>query len=231
MKIKGIQKTSLVDYPGRLSTVLFFGGCNFSCGYCHNPELARNDNNLNSYSESDVLNLLKDRKSLVDSVVITGGEPTLFQELSPFLEKIKEISLFIKIDTNGSNPDVIENLLNRKIPDYIAIDIKTSPQKYKLAAGVNIDFNKIIKTIELVKESGIDYEVRTTCVPSYVNIDDFISIKNEIGNVKKYFLQQFVNSNTLDPSLHECTPYTESVLNEFKDYVKNFSGFCGIRGI
>jgi pyruvate formate lyase activating enzyme len=231
MKIKGIQKTSLVDYPGRLSSVLFFGGCNFSCGYCHNPELVCNGNNLSSFPASDVLNLLNDRRSLIDCVVITGGEPTLYKELTSFLEKIKEIPLFIKIDTNGSNPDVIEKLLTKSLPDYIAIDIKTSRQKYKIAAGVNIDFNKIIRTIELVKESGIDYEVRTTCVPSYVTLDDFISIKNAIGNVKKYFLQQFVNSNTLDPALQKCSPYPDCVLYEFKEYVKSFAEFCGIRGI
>ncbi|MBN2402073.1 MAG: anaerobic ribonucleoside-triphosphate reductase activating protein [Spirochaetes bacterium] len=231
MGIKGIQKTSLVDYPGKLSTVLFFGGCNFLCGFCHNVDLVCDSGKLNSYSVYDTLKLLKDRSSLVDAVVITGGEPTLFKEIDSFIENIKDIPLLIKIDTNGSNSEVLKKLLGKGLVDYVAIDIKTSPEKYKLAAGVNIEFNKIKETVELVKESGVEYELRTTCVPCYVTLEDFKKIKEETGRVKKYFLQQFVNKATLDPALQECDPYPVGVLDEFKVYVKSFADECEIRGV
>jgi pyruvate formate lyase activating enzyme len=231
MEIKGIQKTSLVDYPGRLSSVIFFGRCNFSCGFCHNPHLVRDIDKLESYPAINVLKLLKERSSSIDAVVITGGEPTLFKEIDSFIKKVKEIPLLVKIDTNGSNPEIIKKLLDKSLVDYVAIDIKTSPEKYKLASGVNINFDTIKKTIGIVKESGIDYELRTTCVPSFVTLDDFLKIKDEIGRVKKYYLQQFVNKVTLDPALQECEPYTAVVLNNMMEFVKSFSDVCKIRGM
>jgi pyruvate formate lyase activating enzyme len=231
MEIKGLRKTSLVDYPGKLSTVIFFGGCNFLCGFCQNPHLVRGNGILDSNSANDVFQLLKDRSSLIDAVVITGGEPTLLKEIDSFIKKIKEIPLLVKVDTNGSNPETIKKLLNKNLIDYIAIDIKTSPERYKFAAGVNINFDTIKETIEFVKESGVDYELRTTCVPSYVVLDDFKKLKNEIGHVKKYYLQQFVNKVTLNPALQNCEPYPVDVLNEFKEFVKTFADICEIRGV
>jgi pyruvate formate lyase activating enzyme len=231
MEIKGLRKTSLVDYPGKISTVIFFGGCNFLCGFCQNPHLVRDSGKLESYPADDVLKLLKERSSLIDAVVITGGEPILSKEIYSFVEKIKEIPLLIKIDTNGSDPKTIKNLLNKNLIDYTAIDIKTSPEMYRLAAGVNIKFDIIKETIELVKESGADYELRTTCIPSFVTLDDFRKIENEIGHVKKYYLQQFVNRVTLNPALQNCEPYSIDVLNEFKEFVKSFADICEIRGV
>jgi pyruvate formate lyase activating enzyme len=231
MEIKGIQKTSLVDYPGRLSAVVFFGGCNFLCGFCHNKHLVRDSSKLESIPASVILQLLKERSSLMDAVVITGGEPTLSKEIDSFLKKIKEISLLIKIDTNGSNPKTIKKLLDNSLIDYVAIDIKTSPEKYKLASGVNINFDTIKETIEIVRESGIEYELRTTCVPAFVTLDDFKKIKEAIGWVKKYYLQQFVNKSTLDPALQECKPYPYPLLYEIKEFVKSFADVCEIRGM
>jgi pyruvate formate lyase activating enzyme len=231
MEIKGLRKTSLVDYPGKLSTVIFFGGCNFLCGFCQNPDLVSGGGKQEIYPADEVLELLKERSSLIDSVVITGGEPTISKGIELFLKKIKEIHLLVKIDTNGSNPEIIKKFLDLKLVDYAAIDIKTSPEKYSLAAGVNTDFAVIKETIKLVKKSGIDYELRTTCVPSFVTLDDFVSIKNETGKVKKYYLQQFVNKVTLDPSFQNYTPYSIAELNKFKDYVKTFADICEIRGI
>jgi pyruvate formate lyase activating enzyme len=231
MDIKGIQKTSLVDYPEKISTVLFFGGCNFSCGYCHNPDLVRGSNYLKSYSETEILEFLKSRTSLVDGVVITGGEPTLQKEIESFIQSIKKIPLYVKIDTNGSNPALIERLLEKSLLDYIAIDIKSSPDKYEIATGVKADTAAIKETVELIKHSGINYELRTTCVPSFVELNDFIKIKEWIGQVKRYYLQQFVNKETLDASLKELNPYPADVLNEFKEVVKMFADVCEVRGL
>jgi pyruvate formate lyase activating enzyme len=231
MEIKGLLKTSLVDYPGKISTVIFFGGCNFLCGFCHNSNLVLDYGKLDSYPVKSILNLLKERSSLTDAVVVTGGEPTLYKALDSFLKIIKEIPLSIKIDTNGSNPGIMKKLLDKRLIDYAAIDIKTSPEKYKLAAGVNVDFDTVKETVELVKESGIDYELRTTCVPSFVALEDFNKIKEKVGRVKKYYLQQFVNKATLDAALQKCIPYPVTVLDEFKDFVKSFADICELRGV
>jgi pyruvate formate lyase activating enzyme len=231
MDIKGIQKTSLVDYPGKISSVLFFGGCNFSCGYCHNPDLVRGSNDLRTYSESEILEFLKNRSSLIDGVVVTGGEPTLYKDIESFIQTIKDIPLYVKIDTNGSNPSIIEKLLKKSIVDYIAIDIKSSPEKYELAAGVKVNTDLILDTVKLVKDSGVDYELRTTCAPPFVSSNDFIKIKEWIGSVKKYYLQQFVNKSTLDHLLNNCTPYTAAVLYEFQDIIMTFADVCEVRGI
>jgi pyruvate formate lyase activating enzyme len=231
MDIKGIQKTSLVDFPGKISTVIFFGGCNFLCGFCHNSELVYINDNSKSYPDTEILGFLRERSKLIDSVVITGGEPTLYKNIDSFIQRIKEIPLYIKIDTNGSNPAVIERLLNKKLLDYIAIDIKTSPEKYELAAGVKVNTANIKNTVELAKNSGIDYELRTTCVPTFVDLDDFEKIQSWIGHVKRYYIQQFVNKSTLDPLLLKCIPYSDDKLNEFKKIVETFADECEIRGM
>lgn len=230
MNIKGIQKTSLVDFPGRLSTVLFSGGCNLSCKFCHNPELACNSCALSSYSTEEALEFLNSRQKLIDGVVISGGEPTLSRNIDDFITSLKASSLAVKIDTNGFKPDVIERLLSRNLLDYIAIDIKTSPDKYPFLTDSEVDFGMLKKTVDIVRESGVDYEIRTTCIPYYVTQEDFVRIKNEIGHVKKYYLQQFINSKTLDSSLGEIKPYTLPVLQGFLEYIKTFSDICGIRG-
>jgi pyruvate formate lyase activating enzyme len=230
MNIKGIQKTSLVDFPGRLSSVLFVSGCNFNCGYCYNIDLVSRKNDLETYADEEILKLLKARSSLIESVVITGGEPTLYKDLDVFIQQIKNIPLFVKLDSNGYNPHVIDNLLKRQLIDYIAIDIKTSPAKYESLTGINIDFNRIRKTINIIKNSYIDYEFRTTCVPYYVTLDDFKIINNEIGHVKKYFLQQYSNNTTLNPEFMKYNPYPVSTLNDFREYVNTFADTCEIRG-
>ena len=231
MNIKGIQKTSLVDFPGRISTVVFLGGCNLSCRYCYNIELAKDSNQLTLYNKNDTLFFLKKRKGLIDGVVISGGEPTISDEIADFINSIKNIPLSVKIDTNGLKPDIIEGLIKKNLLDYISIDIKTSPQKYESLTCKTIDFTNIKKTIEIVKDSRIDYELRTTCVPEFVTLEDLNIIKNEVGHVDRYYLQQYVNEATLDPSFQEYEPYAVSILCEFRELVKTFSDICEIRGI
>ena len=231
MNFKGIHKTSLVDYPGKISTVLFAGGCNLNCRYCYNPELVNNSKELETLKVPDILALLKKRHGLIDSVVISGGEPTLLRNIDKFIESIKDIPLSVKIDTNGLMPDVIESLLKKGLLDYIAIDIKTSPEKYESLTRKNVDFSLIKKTIEIVKKSGVDYEVRTTCIPDYITLDDFKSIKKELAGVKKYYLQQFVNKVTMDTAMQEKKPYPISVLNSFKEIVESFAEHCELRGV
>ncbi len=231
MNIKGIYKTSLIDYPGKISSVIFTGGCNLRCGYCHNPDLACDSCTLESYSNDDALTLLKKRIRLIDGITISGGEPTLSRNLDSFIYRVKNLGLSVKIDTNGLNPGVIRNLVEKKLVDYVAIDIKTSPEKYEFLAGKKVTFSKIVATLDIVRNAAVEYELRTTCIPGYVTLEDFGSIKSRIGKIKRYYLQQFVNEKTLDESFHDFKPYSPDVLAGFKKYVETFAGICEIRGL
>lgn len=231
MNIKGIHKTSLIDFPGKISSVIFTGGCNLRCGYCHNPDLVCNSCNLESYSNQEAISMMEQRKDLIDGISITGGEPTISKNIESFIGSIKKLSLPVKLDTNGLNPVVVKNLIDRKYVDYIAIDVKTSPEKYEFLTGIEVNFKNIVETIDIVRDSEIEYELRTTCIPYYVTLDDFKSIRNAIGPVKKYYLQQFVNRKTLDKSFLDVIPYPKEMLYYFKHYIESFADVCEIRGI
>ncbi len=232
MNIRGIYKTSLIDFPGRISTVLFSGGCNLRCKYCHNPSLACNWGSLTLYRNEEALGLMKKRNKLIDGVTITGGEPTLSQNIEAFLGMIKSLQLAVKIDTNGLNPKVIDRLATQKYIDYAAVDVKTSPRKYCGLTGADIDFERIAETIDILRRRGIDYEVRTTCVPGYVTPEDLRDIGSAIGRVKKYCLQQFnTEVPLLDRSWEHIEPYSAATLRQFEAIIHTFADTCEIRGI
>src|SRR5690554_5488754 len=170
MKIIGFQKTSLIDYPGKIVSIIFTQGCNFKCPYCHNSDLIFFQSVNNEYFPHDyIFSFLKKRKGLIDGVSITGGEPTLQPDLYNFIVKIKDINLNIKLDTNGSNPELIKSLIDDKLIDYIAMDIKGPLDKYECIIDNKINTDKIIKSISLIKNSKVDYEFRTTVVPGIHN--------------------------------------------------------------
>ncbi len=232
MNVRGIYKTSLIDYPGKICTVLFAGGCNLKCRYCHNPDIVLNRDDLEKISNDEIFVFLKKRSSLIDGVTISGGEPTLSHDLINFIERIKKLSLDVKLDSNGLKPRIIKSLAQNRIIDYAAIDIKTSPSKYFSLTRTSIDFSKIIETVSILKEYKIEYEIRTTCIPYYVTIDDFKDIKKALNRVKRYYLQQFSSSvPLLDRSLENTEPYPVEVLLEFSEFVKSFSDICEVRGI
>jgi pyruvate formate lyase activating enzyme len=232
MNIRGLYKTSLLDYPEKITSTIFLGGCNLRCGYCHNPDLALNSSVLEKIEEEEVLDFLKKRKRLIDGVTISGGEPTIEKGLIPFLEKVKSLKLLVKIDTNGFLPHIISACIEKKLIDYAAVDIKTSPEKYPSLTGMNLSFDTILSTIDILRCSVLDHELRTTCVPGFVTVDDIKRIGESVGAVKKYYLQQFINTNTLlDSEIETLTPYSIDYLHELKNEAEKFSSFCGIRGI
>ena len=231
MNIKGIHKTSLIDYPGKICSIFFSGGCNMKCRYCHNPELACNCSSLPTLRNEDAIDFIRGRKGLIDGVSITGGEPTLSRNIDGFIRTLRDLGISVKLDTNGMNPEAIDRLLEERLLDYVAVDIKTSPGKYGDLTGRVDAFPLIRDTIEMVKTSGVEYEIRTTCIPGYVTMEDLCDIRDEIGFVKRYFLQQFVNDVTLDESLRDLVPYVPSVLEGFRDFVRGFAEVCEIRGI
>ncbi len=231
MNIRGIYKTSLIDYPGKICTVFFSGGCNLRCRYCHNSDLACNSSELPQYTDEEALALLVSRKHLIDAVTLSGGEPTLFDNIEWFAASIRDIGLSVKVDTNGLRPDVISALAGKQLIDYVALDIKTSPEKYSELAGVDIDFAAISETVTILKSSSIEYEIRTTCVPGYVTNSDLESIGEQIGTVKQYYLQQFRNdADLIDEALKTLQPYPIFLLDELCKTVLTFSEQCGIRG-
>ena len=189
-KIGGFQKSTLIDYPGKIAAIVFTQGCNFRCGYCHNPELLdlKSDSKL---SVQYILDFLKTRKGKLDGVVITGGEPTMQAGLYEFIKSVKSLGFLVKLDTNGSNPETIKKLVSDSLIDYIAMDIKAPLEKYKSIVGVGIDTDKIKQSIEIIMNSGIEYEFRTTVVKSLLSFDDILKMGEMIKGADKYYLQKF----------------------------------------
>lgn len=216
MQIKGIQKLSLIDYPGKLCATLFVPGCNFRCGYCYNVALILHPEKLPAIPEEEILDFLSERKGFLDAVCITGGEPCLQQNLTEFIKKIKSLDYLIKIDTNGSCPERLAEWLRQKLVDYIAMDVKAPFEKYEEVVGVKVDIEKIKQSIDILKNSHIDYEFRTTVVPDLLTQEDLIKIIEIIRPAKKYVLQQFLPKNCMDKNFEKKKPYPEEKLREFQ---------------
>jgi len=191
MRIGGLQKFSLIDYPDKFSSIIFTQGCNFRCPWCHNPELVYSHLFKDTISENYIFDFLKSRNNDLEAVVITGGEPTIQPDLAEFIEKIKKMGYLVKLDTNGSNPYVLEKLLKNKLVDYIAMDIKAPPEKYSLLIGRDIDISLIFKSIEIIEKYSPDYEFRTTFVPSLLSEDDIEKIKKLVKDKRKYRVQSY----------------------------------------
>lgn len=214
MKIAGYEKLSVQDYPNHISCIIFTQGCNLKCPFCQNSTLIP----LNSeglIEEDEVLAYLNLRKKILDGVTISGGEPTLQKDLKEFIGKVKETGLDIKLDTNGINYNLLRELVEEKMIDYVAMDIKNSLSKYEKTSGVqNINMENILKSIELLKQNKIDYEFRTTIINEYHTLEDILQIIELVGN-SKYYLQNFKNSScVLDKSLTEVPEEKLKLWNE-----------------
>ena len=201
MNIEGEKKVTLLDYPGKVACEIFTQGCNFECPFCQNSSLIP-ITNTGEFSEEEIFEYLNLRKNILDGVVITGGEPTVQKDLKAFIKKIKDLGLLVKLDTNGGNPKVLQELIDEKLVDYVAMDIKNIFNKYNITAGKKINLDNIKKSIEILKASKIDYEFRTTIIKEMHSLDDIVSICKLVGNAK-YYLQNFEDSeNVIDHSLH-----------------------------
>ena len=198
----GIEKLSLVDFDGYVSCTLFTGGCNYRCPFCHNSPLIKNQPTIDMV---EIISYLNKRKKMIDAVVITGGEPTLHNELPDLITQIKELGFKIKLDTNGTNPKMLTELINNKLIDYVAMDIKTSCENYHVVTGVSNPFlDNIKESINILKTSNINYEFRTTLVKEYHDLDTINEMKDLVKGSKKLFLQKFVLRDTcLNQNLHD----------------------------
>lgn len=217
MIIGGLQKTSLLDFPEKIAAIVFTMGCNFRCGYCHNPELINGGAKI-----EEVFEFLKTRQGKLDGVVITGGEPCLQKDLPEFIKQVKELGFAVKLDTNGSFPEMLEKVLPDL--DYVAMDIKAPLEKYSQIVNVDVDTSKILKSIEILKNGGVDYEFRTTVVKSQLSFEDFEKIGQLIQGAPRYYLQRFEASKILDKSLENEKTYSteefERIIDILKPYVK-----------
>jgi pyruvate formate lyase activating enzyme len=223
MIIKGFQPTSLLDYPGNIASIIFTAGCNFRCPYCYNKQLVMNSPELEELDEERILEMLAKRKKLIDGVVITGGEPTLHKDLPQLLEKIKKLGLKIKLDTNGANPEMIQELINKKLIDFIAMDIKSPLEKYEQITRIKTDTAKIKKSVEIIMKSGTEYEFRTTAQPDLLTKEDFQKIGQWLKGAKKYCIQQFKTMpEMIDETFKNKNTYSKEELEEIKKSLANY---------
>jgi pyruvate formate lyase activating enzyme len=218
MKFSGLQKTSLLDYPDKVASILFTPGCNLRCPYCHNGEIATNPQPP-FLQETAALEILEKRKKYIDAVVITGGEPCMHKELPKFLAKLKERGFFVKLDTNGFYPEVLKECLNHA--DYIALDVKTSLEKYKQLGAQNTD--NLQKSINILKTNNTPYEFRTTLVPELVTLQDINKIGEITKNSKTHALQQFIPENTLDKHYQTLQTYAPETIKEFTNTLSKYT--------
>ncbi len=216
MKIGGLQKVSLIDYPGLICATVFLQGCNFKCSYCHNPELVNPQLFQPCFKEKEVLDFLKSRRGKLDGVTITGGEPTIQDDLASFIKKIKKMGFTVKLDTNGSRPQVIKALLDEKLLDFIAMDIKGPLDKYESIVCVMLDSKRIEESIKIILKSKIPHEFRTTILPSQLTPKDISKIAHLIAGAKRYALQKFMPGKTLNEKFGEEKNYSEDELEKMK---------------
>ena len=229
MLIGGVEKTSLVDYPEKLTAVVFTIGCNFRCGYCHNPELIKLKEDSKILDEEDFFAYLEKRKGLLDAVTITGGEPTLQNDLADFIKRVKDMGFLVKLDTNGCNPEIVENLINKGLLDYIAMDIKNSIDNYNKVVRNFTDKEKILKSIRLIMNSNVDYEFRTTTLKSLISMEDFEKIGEMIKGARKYYIQKFIPTKILNENLANDINYTKEEFENIKTKMEKYVNFVSIR--
>lgn len=244
MKIHGLQKMTLLDFPGNVACTVFLGGCDFRCPYCHNFELV--DGSAEPImEEEEFFAFLEKRKGILDGVCVTGGEPCLRKDLPDFIRRIKFLGYKVKLDTNGNHPDMVKELVDAGLIDYVAMDIKNSPEKYPMTAGLSQSYNyqdavlgaqstrfdieHVRQTVALLLESRVDYEFRTTVVGEYHDEADFKAIGQWIGGAKKYFLQQYTPRDTV-PDRTLTSPSRET-MEKYVSILKEYVPTAEIRGV
>ncbi|MFW5787401.1 MAG: anaerobic ribonucleoside-triphosphate reductase activating protein [Halanaerobiales bacterium] len=225
MKISGIIKTTLIDFPGYIATTLFTQGCNFKCPYCHNPELIKLESGDGKYLDEDFLwEFLQDRREFLDGVVITGGEPTIQTDLKGFLVKVKKLDYRVKLDTNGSRPQILKDLIERDLLDYVAVDVKGSSLNYKKFSDDTNFINKLQESLVILDKTAITVELRTTVVPGLHDEQEMKRIGELLKDYEfdSYTIQNFRPDETYNRDFEKITPFTEKELQEFREIMKKY---------
>lgn len=232
MILGGFQKFTLIDYPKKVAAIVFTVGCNFRCGYCYNvnlvlPKKIRPEDKI---LEKDFFDFLKSRKNKLDAVVVTGGEPTLQKDLEKFIAKIKKMGFLVKLDTNGANPDVLKKLIDKKLIDYVAMDIKNNinDKSYQKIVCTKLNIENIFKSVEMLLTDKVDYEFRTTAAPG-ISQKDILAIAKKIKNAKKYFLQEFKDIDIIDNSWKSKKWLNKNDLEEIAKEISKTIKICKVR--
>ena len=227
----GLQKLTLLDFPGKVACTLFAKGCNMRCPFCHNASLVVRANEQQPYENDELLDFLKKRSGLLDGVAISGGEPTLWPGLYDFIVELKKIGYDVKLDTNGTNPDMLKKLVNERLVDYVAMDIKNCREKYGITVGCDekYDLSSIEKSVALLMEGNVDFEFRTTLTRELHTSEDMIRIGEWIRGDEKYFLQQFKDSGDLIG--HGFSEYNKDEMTLLLDQIRQFVPNAQLRGL
>lgn len=225
----GLEPFSLIDYPGKSCAIAFTVGCNFLCPYCHNPELIKRDKDSVVIMEKDILDFLATRVGKLDALSITGGEPTLHDDLLEFLRKVKNMGFLVKLDSNGTRPEMLKKALEWALVDYLAMDIKAPLNLYERVTKRPVNIENIKTSIDLIKHSGIDHEFRTTIVSSLLSKDEIVEIGNVVRGAKRYYLQKFIPTKVNDLAYMNAATYSDKEFETLREKIAPNVGLCGIR--
>jgi pyruvate formate lyase activating enzyme len=234
VNLRGFIETSFLDWDGKVSAVVFVPGCNFACPFCSNWLLVHEPDSLPEVKLENIEHFLGERRDFIDGVVITGGEPTIHPWLPELIKRFKALGMLFKLDTNGTNPEMLERLVTRdpRLVDYIAMDIKAPLDgKYEAATGAKVDLEKIKASIKLIMASGIDYEFRTTVTPNLLGLPEIGAIARSIAGAKKYALQQFVPSHSLIKEMQALDPHPKETLQQMAELAKKYVPNTIVRGV
>ena len=231
MRIIGFIKTSLLDWDGRVAAVVYLPGCNFRCPFCHNKEIVLSPETMEEVPLEEVEEYIRSNAEFLDGIVVTGGEPTIHRDLPEFLSRLKALGTKVKLDTNGTNPDMLQDVLEAGLVDYVAMDLKAPlDAKYDELTGVAVPLDKVKRSIELLRSSGVEHEFRTTVVPILLTPGDVERIAAYIGGAGKYAIQQFRPGTTLDPNLGVVKPYPKGTVLSMAECAKQYVHKVVIRG-
>lgn len=235
MDFKYLQRVSLLDYPGKIAAICFTGGCNLRCGFCYNRDLVLNPGSLPSITEEEVIGYLEGHRDWLDGIVVTGGEPTVHADLPDFLSRVKSLGYSVKLDTNGSNPEMLERLIRGGLVDYVALDVKAPlvEGRYDSVVGqrANGIVDRVRRTIEILMPGETEYEMRTTVIPD-LGREDLLAIAEQIKGAKRYYLQQFFsNGSHVDERYSSARPHPLEFLQRIRSEIGGYFGLCRIRGV
>ena len=225
----GLQRLSLIDYPGKLCATIFTAGCNFRCPYCYNEDIVLDYPAMPKIPEDKIIEFLHPRLGFLDGVCVTGGEPTIHRELPKFLGRLKSIGSLVKLDTNGSRPKALAYVMEKGLVNYIALDVKVPLGRYEETVRYRVKPEGLRETIKLIRRSGVDHEFRTTVVPGLLDGDDLEEIAMTLAGSKRYVLQQFRPGKTLCPDFKDVKPYSEAEMRQFRDRVAPYFAETGLR--
>jgi pyruvate formate lyase activating enzyme len=227
--IKGLERLSAIDYPGKTCAIVFLAGCNFRCPYCHNPDLIKRPGDLPDISEEEVMGFLRDRRKWLDGLCITGGEPCMHRDLPDFIRRVKNEGFLVKLDTNGSNPGMVEQLLKEGLVDYISMDIKAPLDRYGEVARARVSGEDIQRSVDIIMNSGVEYEFRTTVAPRLFGKGDMERIGKWLKGAERFFVQGFRPGVTLDRAFREEATFSEEELEDLARVAGKYFKEVGVR--